>query len=54
LDRARRLLESSPLTVTEICGSVGFESATSFSAVFRRAFGVPPSALRPAKLSKIR
>ncbi len=54
LERARRLLESSPLTVMEICGAVGFESAASFSTLFRQAFGVPPSALRSAKISKIR
>jgi AraC-like DNA-binding protein len=54
LERARRLLESEGLTVTEICGAVGFESAASFSALFRRAFGVPPSAWRHAQISKIR
>jgi AraC family transcriptional regulator len=46
LARARRLLESTRLTVTEISGAVGFESAASFSALFRRVIGVPPSALR--------
>ena len=54
LDRARRLLEVGGMTVTEVCGAVGFESAASFSALFRRAFGVPPSALRPVRISKIR
>ena len=54
LDRARRLLEAGGMTVTEVCGAVGFESAASFSSLFRRAFGVPPSTLRPARISKIR
>jgi len=54
LDRARRMLETGGLTVTEICGAVGFESAPSFSTLFRKAFGIPPSALRPAKISKTR
>jgi AraC-like DNA-binding protein len=44
--RARRLLETTRLTVTEVCGAVGFESAASFSALFRRTVGVPPSKLR--------
>jgi AraC family transcriptional regulator len=42
LDRARCLLEKR-LSVTEVCGLVGFESLTSFSALFRRKFGFPPS-----------
>jgi AraC-like DNA-binding protein len=46
--RARRLLETSQRTVTEICGDVGFESPASFSSLFRRFFGFPPSALRRA------
>ena len=49
LERARRMLESTGLTVTEICGAVGFESAPSFSALFRREFGVPPSGWRIRK-----
>ena len=50
--RARRLLETSQLSVTEVCGAVGFESAASFSSLFRRTFGVPPSEF--TKISKIR
>jgi AraC-like DNA-binding protein len=49
LERSRRLLESGGMTVTEICGAVGFESAASFSALFRQTFGVPPSVFRRAK-----
>jgi AraC family transcriptional regulator len=52
LAHARRLLETTAKTVTEIAGEVGFESAASFSLLFRRAFGVPPSGIR--KLSKFR
>ena len=52
LAQARRLLETTELTVTEICGAVGFQSAPSFSALFRQAFGVPPTAAR--KLSNSR
>lgn len=52
LARARRLLETTDLAVTEICGAVGFESVPSFSHLYRQSFGVPPSAAR--KLSKSR
>jgi AraC family transcriptional regulator len=46
LARARRLLETTRLTVTEVAAAVGFESPASFSTLFRRTVGVPPSALR--------
>lgn len=46
LDRARTLLTSSRRSVTEVCVEVGFASLGSFSAGFRRRFGMPPSALR--------
>jgi transcriptional regulator GlxA family with amidase domain len=48
------MLESGGMTVTQICGAVGFESAGSFSNLFRKSYGVPPSALRPAKIRKTR
>ncbi|HTS24827.1 MAG TPA: AraC family transcriptional regulator [Bryobacteraceae bacterium] len=46
LAQARRLLETTELTVTEICGAVGFQSAPSFTTLFRQSFGVPPTAAR--------
>ena len=46
LARARRLLETTRMTVTEVAAAVGFESPASFSTLFRRTAGVPPSALR--------
>ena len=52
LARARRLLASTQMTVTEICGAVGFESAPSFSTLYRQSYGEPPSATR--KLSNSR
>jgi AraC family transcriptional regulator len=52
LAQARRLLETTGQTITEICGAVGFQSAPSFSTLFRQSFGVPPSATR--KLSNSR
>jgi AraC-like DNA-binding protein len=48
LDRACFLLRKG-FPVTDVCGLVGFESLGSFSALFRRKFGFPPS-----QISKIR
>jgi AraC family transcriptional regulator len=46
LERAARLLVETDRGVTEICAAVGFESPGSFSVLFRRAFGRPPSEIR--------
>jgi AraC-like DNA-binding protein len=43
---AARLLVETDRHVTRICGEVGFESLGTFSALFRRRFGAPPSAFR--------
>lgn len=40
---ARDLLESTELSVTEVCSRVGFTSLGSFSSRFRDQFGRPPS-----------
>lgn len=37
--------------VTEIALELGYDSVSAFSAMFRRAAGVPPSAYRPPRLS---
>lgn len=42
LAQARRLLETTQLTVTEITGAIGFQSVPSFSTLYRQSFGVPP------------
>jgi AraC-like DNA-binding protein len=49
LQRARELLASTELPVTEVCLSVGFESLGSFSRLFRRRFGTPPARTRTRK-----
>jgi AraC family transcriptional regulator len=49
LEEARRLLAESDLSVTEICLSVGFQSFSSFSTLFRNRFGVSPSEFRKSK-----
>jgi AraC-like DNA-binding protein len=46
LEVARELIATSDDEVTAICHVVGFESLGSFSALFKRAFGVSPSQLR--------
>jgi AraC-like DNA-binding protein len=46
LDRAKVLLALDHRSVTEICLEVGFCSLGSFSDLFTRRLGVPPSAFR--------
>lgn len=46
IERAKTLLRSSELPVTEICFAVGFTSLGSFSARFSELVGVSPSAYR--------
>ncbi|WP_083463963.1 GlxA family transcriptional regulator [Prosthecomicrobium hirschii] len=44
LDRARRLLTQSGLSVIEVATACGFQSASHFSRSYRTRFGIPPSA----------
>jgi AraC family transcriptional regulator len=46
LARAARRLAATDMSVTDVCLTVGFESLGSFSARFRRSFGVSPAAWR--------
>jgi len=46
LDVARRLLLETEDEVTSVCLAVGFESLGSFSALFKRRFGVSPRRFR--------
>ena len=46
LEKAKQLLVRSDLTVTEVCLEVGYESLGSFSAMFARMAGCPPSEFR--------
>lgn len=46
LDRARRLLRSSPLAISEIALAIGFENRCAFSRLFRQRFGVSAAQLR--------
>ncbi|MCU0496205.1 MAG: AraC family transcriptional regulator [Anaerolineae bacterium] len=44
--KAKELLRTTDLPITEICLAVGFESLGSFSALFRKLAGISPSAYR--------
>ncbi|HEY1341104.1 MAG TPA: AraC family transcriptional regulator [Bryobacteraceae bacterium] len=46
LDRAKLLLARGEHSVTEVCFETGFESLASFSDLFTRRIGTPPSAYR--------
>ena len=46
LELAREKLLLCNDTVTEICLAVGFSSLGSFSSLFKRQYGVPPSSFR--------
>jgi AraC-like DNA-binding protein len=46
IERAKDLLRTANLTVTEICLLVGFSSLGSFSSRFSRVVGLSPSAYR--------
>lgn len=46
LDRAKHLLALSDYSVTDVCMEIGFSSLGSFSDLFARRVGMPPSAYR--------
>lgn len=46
LDRGRRLLKVTPMSVAEIAQALGYESASAFIRAFRRHFGTTPQAIR--------
>jgi len=46
IERAKELLSSQDLRVTDICFEVGFESLGSFSSLFHKTVGRPPIAYR--------
>lgn len=52
VERAKHLLATANLTVTEICTLVGFASLGSFSSRFRELVGMPPSAYRDAQVAR--
>jgi AraC-like DNA-binding protein len=54
IERAKSLLRTANLTVTEVCFMVGFESVGSFSSLFRKLVGQSPSAYRAQSLEASR
>jgi AraC-like DNA-binding protein len=52
VERAKDLIRSANLTITEICYLVGFSSLGSFSAKFSTLVGVSPSAYRRQQVAK--
>jgi AraC-like DNA-binding protein len=46
IERAKELLSSSRLTVTDVCFEVGFQSLGSFSSLFHKCVGHAPVAYR--------
>ena len=49
LARAKELLVTTPMPVTEICNTVGFQSLGTFCSLFRRTTGETPAAYRAAR-----
>jgi len=49
LEEARRLLARADARVTDVCQAVGFDSHGSFSALFRRRFGLSPLEYRQSR-----
>lgn len=48
LDRARRLLQQTDMSIMEVCTACGFESASHFSRTYRARFGASPRRDREA------
>jgi AraC-like DNA-binding protein len=53
LDRAKELLVTTPLSVTEICDQIGFQSLGSFSSLFRRLTGETPAEYRAKRRQNV-
>jgi len=49
MERARQLLRSTEMSVTHVCLACGYESAGSFSSLFRKYCGVSPAEYRRAR-----
>lgn len=53
LERARELLVTTALPITEICDQIGFQSLGSFSSLFRRVTGEPPAEYRAKRRKNV-
>ena len=54
IERAKVLLRSRRLSVTDVCFEVGFQSLGSFSSLFRRCVGDAPASYRRRELQSLR
>jgi len=53
IEKAKNLLRTSELSVTEICFAVGFQSLGSFSSLFYKYVGNPPKSYRARIVERI-
>ena len=54
IERAKVLLRSRRLSVTDVCFEVGFQSLGSFSSLFRRCVGDAPASYRKREQQSLR
>lgn len=54
LQRARRLLRQTPMSVTEVAFACGFETASHFAKCYKEVFGERPSRERRAEAAEVR
>src|SRR5215472_17912577 len=54
IEKAKELLRLRSLSVTDVCFEVGFESLGSFSSLFRKCVGDPPSGYRQRERESLR
>jgi len=50
MEQAKKLLQTSPLTVKQIMNGVGIEDKSHFAREFKKAYGLTPTAYRAAHL----
>ena len=53
IERAKVLLRSRRLSVTDVCFEVGFQSLGSFSSLFRKCVGDAPASYRKRELQSL-
>jgi AraC-like DNA-binding protein len=53
IERAKELLVTTPMPITEICDQIGFQSLGSFSSLFRRLTGETPAEFRAARRKNV-
>ena len=54
IEKAKELLRSQPVSVTDVCFEVGFQSLGSFSSLFRKCVGDAPAKYRKREMDSLR